>query len=80
MPFYRTGVLQDAWIRWEAVVEASSPEEAAEMAYDAWKGRRKDVKLIEGDVTGFYNANMLDPEDVEEITEEEYKEELNDQT
>lgn len=76
MPFYRTHVLQDAWIHHNAVVEAASPEEAAHMAYRAWRGDDNGVVLEEGDAQGFDDAQEIDPEDVEEITEEEYRAEL----
>jgi hypothetical protein len=73
MPFFRTGILQDAWVEHTAVVEAASAEEAQQMAYDQWKGWRDDVKLIVKITHGFDNAEPLDLAYIEEISEDEYK-------
>jgi hypothetical protein len=76
MPYYRTEVLQDAWIHHKAVVEADSAEDAAHAAYRAWRGDDNGVILVEGDVQGFDHVDEQDPDDVQEITKEEYEAEL----
>lgn len=76
MPFFRGHVLQDAWVLHDYVVEADNPEEAAEAGIDQWKGRRDDIVLEAGEVQGFDHAEQCDPEEIEEITEEEYREAL----
>lgn len=70
---YLVPILQDAWVRHEAVIEADSKEEAAEIAYRAWKEGDDDIKFEEVDSTTF--DEICDPRDdldaIEEVDEKE---------
>ena len=73
--YFRTGVLQDAWIRHEGVVKGPgmTPAEAVNAAYDQWKGRRDDIVLVEASTSGFDACEPISVEEIEEITREEYE-------
>jgi hypothetical protein len=77
MSFYRVVVRQDAWIKHEGYVEATSAEEAAELGLSAWNGTKTlDVPLRPtGESEGFDEA-VCDPEDCEEIDPEEFRNEV----
>lgn len=70
MPRYKTGVMQDAWIYWETVVEADSKEEAQDIAMDMWKGRIPST-LKEAGSNGFDHADPYDLEEIKKTTENE---------
>lgn len=67
---YRVLLRQDAWINHEAIVWASSKEEAADMVVSAWKEGDRSIKIRETDQSCFDYAEA-DPEEVEEITTEQ---------
>ena len=68
MPKFRVPILQDAWVRHEATVEAASPADAAEIAYRAWKEGNEFVKFEELDAIAF--DHIEDPRDDLEAIEE----------
>jgi hypothetical protein len=67
MPKFSVPILQDAWILHEAVVEADDKEQAAEIAYRAWKEGNDDVKFVETGRSTFYHIEYPELDDIEEI-------------
>jgi hypothetical protein len=74
MPYFRIRVRQDAWINHDGVVEAATAEEAAQLGEAAWKGDRPDILLSEDSSSGFDHAEC-DPEECEEISAEDFRQE-----
>src|SRR5215831_1715020 len=63
---YRTIVRRDAWINYVAEIEASSPQEAAEIALREWRSDKPKIKFVEDGVSEFDHVEC-DPDDCELI-------------
>jgi hypothetical protein len=74
MPYYRVTIRRDAWLNYNGVVDADSPEAAAAAAERALKtGDRPDLFFEEDNLTEFAEI-LCDPADCEETDELEFKE------
>lgn len=76
MPYYRAGVVQDATIRLDTVIEADDPQLAADAAYRAWESGDRKVPFEHNSTSEHDSADPFEVEEIEEITEEVYRAEL----
>ena len=68
MPKYRVPILQDAWVIYEAEIVADSKEQAADIAYDAYRLGAEDIHFEEVGVNELGDCEFPDIADIEEVT------------
>jgi hypothetical protein len=71
MPKYLVPILQEAWVVYQNVepIEASSKEEAADIAYDAYRLQSEGITFEEVGVNELGDCEFPDVADIEEVAD-----------